>query len=147
MTMFPSAAGTYVLELRLALDRKIEVGRLGCALFRAGWYYYVGSALGGLHARLARHERVHKPRHWHIDALREHAELTRIYFLESAQRMECATAASIASADGAVHPLAGFGSSDCHCSTHLIAYRNRVRLDLGPGWQQKRLHRLSGASD
>jgi len=49
--------GTYVLVLVIEQDMQIEVGALGTLFFRAGHYLYVGSALGGLGARLARHLR------------------------------------------------------------------------------------------
>jgi len=38
-----------------------------------GYYIYIGSAFGpgGVRARMLRHLRADKPKHWHIDYLRE----------------------------------------------------------------------------
>ena len=51
--------GAYVLAVRLDSRRELPVGRLGRFNFPAGWYLYVGSAMGtgGLPARLRRHRR------------------------------------------------------------------------------------------
>jgi Uri superfamily endonuclease len=62
--------GTYLLLLRLPQPTTLAVGRLGALALPAGWYVYVGSALGGLGPRLRRHLRVAKPPHWHVDSLR-----------------------------------------------------------------------------
>jgi sugar fermentation stimulation protein A len=131
---FPRTPGSYVLELYLADGREIQVGRLGVAYFPVGWYLYAGSALNGLSPRIERHIRVEKSRHWHVDALREYADLASIYVIQSRDRLECTVAASIASLDGSFQPLARFGASDCHCPTHLLGFTQRPMLDLGPGW-------------
>ena len=49
--------GTYALVLQLERQEEIAIGKLGTFTFPAGYYLYVGSALGpgGLEARLARH--------------------------------------------------------------------------------------------
>jgi Uri superfamily endonuclease len=133
---YPREPGTYILELELCSSQTITVGRLGSRLFVAGWYYYVGSALHGLRARLQRHERVGKPRHWHIDALRERAELVSVYFTVSSDRLECSTAAALVSIVGMSTPIRGFGSSDCTCSTHLFASRDHEVLEVGPDWSR-----------
>ena len=136
LTDYPREPGTYILELELCSSQTVTVGRLGSRLFVAGWYYYVGSALHGLRARLQRHERVGKPRHWHIDALRERAELVSVYFTVSSDRLECSTAAALVSIVGMSTPIRGFGSSDCTCSTHLFASRDHEVLEVGPDWSR-----------
>jgi Uri superfamily endonuclease len=57
--MAEAELGTYALLLKLDKQERITVGRLGTFGFPAGYYLYVGSALGpgGLRARLARHRR------------------------------------------------------------------------------------------
>jgi len=57
--MTDAEPGTYALLLKLDKQERITVGRLGTFDFPAGYYLYVGSALGpgGLQARLARHRR------------------------------------------------------------------------------------------
>ena len=42
----PSLPGTYVLVLRFSKRLEISVGRLGVLSAQAGYYVYVGSALG-----------------------------------------------------------------------------------------------------
>ncbi|MFO8145391.1 MAG: DUF123 domain-containing protein, partial [Candidatus Syntrophosphaera sp.] len=54
----------------------------------------VGSARGpgGLAARIARHQREPKPRHWHIDYLRAHAELIAVWYTVGSLGRECSWA-------------------------------------------------------
>jgi Uri superfamily endonuclease len=117
-----TAKGTYLLLLRLERDTKLAVGRLGSFLFPTGWYAYPGSALGpgGLAARLARHQRQSKRLHWHIDYLLAHGTLMSIWQVEYPDRLECTWAAAIQQWDDTRTPVTGFGSSDCHCPTHLF---------------------------
>jgi Uri superfamily endonuclease len=57
--MTDAEPGTYALLLKLDKQERITIGKLGTFDFPAGYYLYVGSALGpgGLRARLARHRR------------------------------------------------------------------------------------------
>ncbi|MGD1994854.1 MAG: GIY-YIG nuclease family protein [Anaerolineae bacterium] len=114
--------GTYALWLGLECDREIRVGRLGCFQFPAGTYGYVGSALGpgGIGARVARHLRRRGSLHWHVDYLRSEARPIGFWWAAGDKRRECAWAAALAQLRGASLPVAGFGASDCRCSTHLI---------------------------
>ena len=68
----PSLPGAYVLVLRFSKRLEISVGRLGVLSAQAGYYVYVGSALGpgGLAARVGRHCRREKTLRWHVDCLR-----------------------------------------------------------------------------
>jgi len=52
--------GSYALVLRLPSRRKIQVGKLGLFEFPRGHYIYLGSALGGLDARVGRHLSLEK---------------------------------------------------------------------------------------
>jgi sugar fermentation stimulation protein A len=130
----PREPGSYVLELSLDAPHEIAVGRLGTVCFQAGWYYYSGSALGGLRGRVLRHLTQKKARHWHIDALREHAELRSIHLLVSTERRECAVAQCLARLPLTKMPVPRFGASDCRCSTHLFYAPESIALALGPGW-------------
>ncbi len=113
--------GTYALILLLKHKKEITVGKLGTFAFPAGYYLYVGSALGpgGLKARLARHRR-HKKLRWHIDYLLEHAELIEVWSTVSPDRLECLWAQAAQELPGSKIPVPGFGSSDCRCSSHLV---------------------------
>ncbi|MDY6953202.1 MAG: DNA/RNA nuclease SfsA [Thermodesulfobacteriota bacterium] len=110
--------GSYLLLLRLEKKRTIMVGQLKKLQFSKGYYIYVGSAMGNLSARMARHRRKDKSRHWHIDYLTEKAEGVTPIPVRSSQRLECDMAKAL-SAIMESGP-AGFGSSDCKCPTHLF---------------------------
>jgi sugar fermentation stimulation protein A len=128
------APGTYLLLICLDAAVRLDVGRLGSIAFPAGWYVYVGSALGGLGARLRRHVRRAKRHHWHVDAVRAAGTLTAIAIRPGRDRLECTTAATIAALPGGTRPVPRFGSSDCRCRSHLVHFAAEPRLDLGPGW-------------
>lgn len=117
--------GIYCLILKTC-GAVCSVGALGEVTFPAGWYIYVGSALGpGGLSRVDRHIRVHRGegghRHrWHIDRLltdRRFA-LTAAVLGETAGQLECTLARHLGG-DG----IQGFGCSDCRCTTHLL-YRD-----------------------
>jgi Uri superfamily endonuclease len=134
VTELPRLPGTYVLAMRLPRLTTIEVGRLGCFLFPAGWYAYVGSARGpgGVGARISRHLRPSKPLHWHVDYVRVHAEPVEIWYaceLRSPGRQECAWAQALSSLPQATVVAPGFGASDCHCTTHLFHFATTPDLD------------------
>ena len=133
--------GSYLLLLRLARPASLTVGRLGRLELAAGWYVYVGSALGGLGPRLRRHLRRAKPRHWHVDALREAASLVAIAARLGPERVECAVAAQVTALPGARLAAARFGASDCRCPGHLVAFDQPPDLALGPAWIVERLGR------
>ncbi|MEE8421341.1 MAG: GIY-YIG nuclease family protein [Dehalococcoidia bacterium] len=117
--------GAYILLLRLARDEEIEVGRLGVVRFRRGEYGYVGSALGGLDARIARHLRAEKKRHWHIDYVLERASVTGVLEFEGATRIECRLSDALAGSGASTTPVQRFGSSDCRCLSHLHYFGQR----------------------
>lgn len=123
--MTSSIMGTYVLALWLGSPRTVVTGRLGEFEFPAGWFLYVGSALGpgGLRARVTRHWRhlkAGKRAHWHIDYLREHAVWGGAWACESGPGLECRWAAALRLLPGSGVVAPGFGASDCLCPTHLI---------------------------
>ncbi len=112
--------GLYILLLHLAREARIEAGALGPRDFAAGWFAYVGSARRNLSQRLARHLRLTKRPHWHVDALRAAADQVRALAIRGTRRGECGLAADMrAIADGSVPR---FGSSDCRCPGHLFLF-------------------------
>ncbi len=115
----------------------LEVGRLGRMHLPAGWYIYIGSALGGLGARLRRHARQEKRPHWHIDRLLAIGRLAAVVVRIGPERVECQTAAMVAALPDATLPAPRFGASDCRCPAHLVHIPARPDLDLtlGPEWQ------------
>ena len=111
------AKGIYVLLVELPEEQTIAVGRLKDVYFPRGYYAYVGSAMGGIKARVNRHQRRNKKPHWHIDYLLEKASIIDISVCQTEDRAECATARALSSQFGSI---TGFGSSDCHCQSHLF---------------------------
>ena len=118
--------GSYVLLAKLDNSREILVGQLGHLWFPQAFYAYVGSAMNGFEARLARHVKQKKKPHWHIDYLLNEAELVNIVLCPSDTRMECFLAQALAKE---FQFIPGFGSSDCECASHLYFAREESRLE------------------
>ena len=118
-----TARGCYVLLIELPADETVTAGRLGPIHFRRGHYAYVGSALGGLRARLDRHLRPEKKLHWHIDYLLEKARIGETVACETSARVECAIARGLVAR---FESVPGFGSSDCRCRSHLFYSRAKM---------------------
>lgn len=110
--------GSYVILLHVGERQTLSIGRLGDRVAEPGWYLYVGSADRGLSARVARHLRLRKRRHWHIDHLRPAADRVVALPIRSSRHEECDVARTI----GRLYPVAwdAFGSSDCDCPAHLF---------------------------
>lgn len=121
--------GTYVLILRVLADCTVLVGKLGRRRFQAGYYAYVGSALGGLRQRLSRHLRADKCLHWHIDYLLGQAEIEEIWIHRGDQRLECEWAQLLHRMTDLRPAMPRFGASDCRCPTHLYYAAQRPACD------------------
>jgi Uri superfamily endonuclease len=100
----------------------IRVGALGALTFRAGWYIYVGSALGsGGLQRLGRHISLTRLRDkqpkWHVDYLLTSPCFSLVYavYAVTTDRLECQLARELN--EGGIPK---FGCSDCSCSSHLL---------------------------
>ena len=115
---FPADPGTYALLIRLDSPATVEVGRLGTIDFHPGWYAYVGSALGGLSARVGRHLRRNKKLHWHVDYLLEMTREPRVTWGLSDERMECRIGNALRRLG--LPSVPRFGASDCKCPSHLF---------------------------
>ncbi|MFH1086186.1 MAG: GIY-YIG nuclease family protein [Chloroflexota bacterium] len=120
MTSLPTGPGTYVLVIGVAQPLELSVGALGRLSLRAGYYLYVGSALGGLAARIGRHLRAAKRVLWHIDHLLAQGQVVEVWWRADAVRHECAWAEALRAWPAVVAHPAGFGASDCACRTHLF---------------------------
>jgi sugar fermentation stimulation protein A len=114
--------GSYLVIFRLPRKRVVPVGELGDIHFRQGYYIYVGSARRGLSARIERHRRLRKKFFWHIDFLRAVSEFLVALPVRSEDDLECALAGAIGGIADWSQP--GFGSSDCHCASHLFGFEN-----------------------
>jgi Uri superfamily endonuclease len=145
--------GTYALVMQSADSRRLEIGRLGTLPLRPGFYLYVGSAFGpgGLPARLRHHSKPAPRPHWHIDYLRSATRLLEIWYSHEEAVLEHAWAEAILRMRSASTPLAGFGSSDCRCPSHLSFHpehpsRRSLRRALrAPLPRSAALHRVDGS--
>jgi Uri superfamily endonuclease len=124
-----SRPGTYALLLSSATNALIRIGRLGNLLLQRGFYVYVGSALGpgGVRGRLGHHVRPAERPHWHIDYLRKKTTLEAVWFRYHRKSLEHAWAKRFGEMPGASVPMAGFGSSDCDCQSHLFFFKKCPR--------------------
>jgi Uri superfamily endonuclease len=114
--------GAYILLIHVPETRLIEVGRLGTFPFQEGTYLYVGSALNSLEKRTARHVSKIKKLRWHIDYLLQFAEVRNVLMINTEKRIECALNRVVSETAPVGAEVKGFGSSDCHCLTHLWRY-------------------------
>ncbi len=123
----PKTAGTYMLLFYLRKAATLDVGRLGALNFKRGWYAYVGSAFGpgGLAARVGRHLKEKKKLRWHIDYLRVVAQPRQVWFNSSPHVLEHLWAQKLKEDGG--YPIRRFGSSDCHCTSHLYYFSKRLK--------------------
>jgi Uri superfamily endonuclease len=122
------AKGSYILLMTLPEGSQIKAGRLADTYFPAGFYAYVGSAMGGFASRLNRHCKKNKKRHWHIDYLLERAALSDVILCETEVKVECAIAQALSRQFSSIP---GFGSSDCKCPSHLFLAANESQLESG----------------
>lgn len=112
--------GVYALTLLFNHDEMISVGSLGRLPFKKGSYVYVGSARANLRQRVARHVASTKRVRWHIDYLTVRREVTPAEVAAWRSRAECEVATILKrTSDGSVPH---FGSSDCHCGSHLMYF-------------------------
>lgn len=95
----------------------MEVGVLGLLEFPQGFYAYCGSAMGGLRARISRHLRSKKKIQWHVDYLLAKGRVKGVMCAETNNRLECRLADGLGNA---FNTYPRFGSSDCHCPSHLF---------------------------
>lgn len=109
--------GTYVLLIHVPYSVQLSIGELGKLELKAGYYAYIGSALGGLKKRVGRHLGSNKKLHWHIDYLLARGRVIDVVQGETAERKECAVAGELSKH---LTSITGFGSSDCECGSHLF---------------------------
>jgi Uri superfamily endonuclease len=126
----PRQLGTYALIYSLGSECRIRVGKLGTHTFPAGFYVYIGSALGpgGLAGRIYRHigrSSSAGSQHWHIDYLAAKASLLELWTYSNPARREHTWAETLKGLDGALIPVPRFGASDCQCPSHLFLFRSK----------------------
>ncbi len=126
-----SETGNYVLLLHLPADTTLTIGKLGTFDFPAGWYTYVGSAFGagGLAGRLKHHLQPLERLHWHIDYLRQAAQVQEIWLSPDTAPHEREWADLILAIPGAMILVEGFGASDSNREAHLFYFDVRPSLE------------------
>ena len=117
--------GSYILIMHLSEQQTISIGSLSEVYFPGVHYAYVGSALGGVKARLSHHLNRNKKSHWHIDYLLQKASITDIIVGESEDRVECAVAQALSAQ---FDYIPGFGASDCRCPSHLFFVTENTQI-------------------
>lgn len=119
--------GTYTLVLRAVASQTIQIGRLGVLQVQPGYYVYVGSAFGpgGLGARLGHHLKPVRRLHWHIDYLRQAAEIQEVWYTADSTPREHEWAMLFRQMPGVCVPMQGFGASDCTCVAHLFYFGDK----------------------
>ncbi len=117
----PAGPGAYALLLRLTEQVEAPARAFPSAVLAPATYLYAGSAWGpgGIRARVLRHARRGKARHWHVDSLTRVADLMAVFAFPGGH--ECEVIERGRALPGTSVPLAGFGSSDCRsCAAHLL---------------------------
>lgn len=109
--------GLYLLILWLERETSIFTRKKEWKL-KKGYYIYVGSAKRHLEKRIRRHLKTKKPLFWHIDYLREKAQVLRAIPIRTETLSECELAKKLKEIE--LSPIHGFGSSDCNCQSHLF---------------------------
>lgn len=121
-------SGIYLLEIKLNEVESIKVGALGAHNFKAGYYYYIGSAQKNLKSRIDRHLRTEKKFYWHIDYLLLAAEIKNYYIFAADKSFECKLFNYLKTIETLKIPIDGFGSSDCRCISHLLYSKDKLDL-------------------
>jgi Uri superfamily endonuclease len=125
-------AGTYALILHCLNQRSIDTGKLGKLNVTKGFYVYVGSAFGsgGIFARIKHHCRNFKSFHWHIDYLRQAAEIIEVWYSHDPIKREHQWAGIFMEIQEVQLPFRGFGSSDCKCNSHLFFFNAQPAVKM-----------------
>ncbi|MGA1822056.1 MAG: GIY-YIG nuclease family protein [Thermoplasmatota archaeon] len=107
----------YLLVLHVESDSRVEIGKAGSYLLRAGTYVYTGSAKSGLGARARRHLGYPDRRRWHIDYVTPLSAERAVFRKGHTETGECEASALLGQS---FDPVEGVGSSDCWCAAHLF---------------------------
>ena len=122
--------GIYVLVISVEQDFQVNVGTLGILRFEKGLYAYVGSAQNCLEKRVRRHLGKNKKKFWHIDYLLDNSgtKILQVYHRDARRPEECKIAQELSKKGSS---MAGFGSSDCKCESHLFKIEDYDFLSKG----------------
>jgi len=120
MFKIPRTPGVYILIVYLSTSTTLTIGALGVASLPAGFYAYVGSAMGpgGLYARIRRHLSSKKRIKWHIDYVLKAGKIVGVIYGVSSVKRECEVASLIAKRYSFI--VKKLGSTDCKCISHFF---------------------------
>jgi len=144
--------GTYLLEFSLGAPLSFTLRSSRRVCLSPGVYFYAGSAFGGggIYARLSRHLRKDKKKHWHLDFVTTSELFTPLSVIVVPELpVECSLASTVSRFSV---PVPGFGASDCRCSSHLFlagepeAVKEAV-LKTFPGAKILKISQLKGLAD
>ncbi|MDD2352530.1 MAG: GIY-YIG nuclease family protein [Atribacterota bacterium] len=112
---------TYILLIYYNESCDIVVGRLGHVKINKGYYIYIGSAKKNINSRLNRHLSAKKNKFWHIDyVLSNPFPFLIVNIWTSQELIECQISKELFKSNYCYLVKKGFGSSDCHCTTHFF---------------------------
>ncbi len=116
--------GTYMLVMEVVEEFSAETGALGTVNYKKGFYIYTGSAMKNLKARVKRHQRKRKKKHWHMDyILPSHMKVVRSYMIRREDHLEEQIGSDLLSiADDCID---GFGSTDSSLRSHLTYFKEK----------------------
>jgi len=129
MHKIESKPGTYCILFRSQKGRITQIGRWGHLKIVPGYYIYVGSAFGpgGILARVLRHCRKSKAKHWHVDYLRDFVTPVMAWYSYAPTHLEHRWASRLLRMSE-LTPINGFGCSDCQCQAHLFHMQTEPAL-------------------
>ncbi len=120
--------GVYCLLIYLSDSQNIMI-RNKEITFPKGYYCYVGSALNNLQKRIERHKSQKKKKHWHIDYFLEKSKILKVKTIQTNKRKECWLSNKIKNLKSQT-VMKKFGSTDCHCETHLHHFEKNPVKEL-----------------
>lgn len=122
--------GAYLLLIELSCPVRLRSRTIEHRVLVPGDYVYAGSAWGsgGIKARVERHLKRRKCRHWHVDEVTEVAE--SIHPIAVPGGHECDLVQLLLTTGQFSVPVKGFGSSDCsRCDSHFLAAGQAAQLE------------------
>jgi sugar fermentation stimulation protein A len=129
-------SGSYLLGIAISRELVLHLGKRGTFRIPPGYAVYAGTARASLKARIARHRKKRKKKHWHIDYLlvKKAAFIQDVWIFPGPENTECQLIKKLLSIKGAEVPIKGFGATDCksNCKAHLVWFKQKPdMLDKG----------------
>ena len=122
--------GSYTLIMRSQVNQTIQVGKTKSLELQPGYYIYCGSAMGsgGIRARVSRHLKVNKNKHWHIDSLLDWCDVLEVWLCYTSINFEHAWSELLGKVMDSGTKAFRFGASDCTCQSHLFFATKKPKM-------------------